>query len=127
MCRRRRPGPSTIRHRLSDGVALIPLALTPQARLAAENLFLRKQLALYQERGVKPSGPDAGTRAVLVPLSGLVDWRSVLTVVKPDTLIRGTVRAGACSGGASRDQDGHQSRRRAASHRADEAGESHLG
>ena len=63
------------------------LALTPRARLAAENLFLRKQLALYRERGVKPRRPDPETRAILVLLSRAVDWRSILTVVKPDTLI----------------------------------------
>jgi hypothetical protein len=55
----------------------------PRARLAAENLFLRKQLALYHERGVKPRRSDPETRAGLVLLSRLVDWRPILTVVKP--------------------------------------------
>jgi hypothetical protein len=53
-----------------------------------ENLFLRKQLALYPERGVKPRRPDPETRVILMLLSRLLDWRSILTVVKPDTLIR---------------------------------------
>ena len=88
MVRRRRTGHSTIRRLLSDVVTLIRLALTLQVRLAAENLFLRKQLALYHERGVKPRRSDPETRAVLVLLSRLVDWMSILTVVKPDTLIR---------------------------------------
>jgi hypothetical protein len=35
---------------LKDLLALARLGLTSQAHLAAENLFLRKQLALYQER-----------------------------------------------------------------------------
>jgi hypothetical protein len=64
------------------------LGLTPRARLAAENLFLRKQLALYQERHTKPKRPDAATRIALVLLARLLDWRSMLTVVQPDTLIR---------------------------------------
>jgi hypothetical protein len=33
-----------------------------RAHLAAENLFLRKQLALYVERGVKPRRADDATR-----------------------------------------------------------------
>jgi hypothetical protein len=59
-----------------------------QTQLAAENLFLRKQLALYQERRIKPGRPDPGTRVTLVLLSRWLDWPSMLTVVQPDTLIR---------------------------------------
>ena len=62
--------------------------LRPRAQLAAENLFLRKQLALYLERQVKPRRADDSTRLTLVALSGLIDWRGLLTVVKPQTLIR---------------------------------------
>ena len=86
MPRRRRSWPSTIRRLLCDVVTLARLALTPRAQLAAENLFLRKQLALYQERRVKPRRPDPATRVILVLLSRLLDWRSLLTVVQPDTL-----------------------------------------
>ena len=78
----------TVRRLLHDLVTLVRLALTSRAHLAAENLFLRKQLALYQERQTKPKRPDAATRVALVLLSRLLDWRSMLTVVKPDTLIR---------------------------------------
>jgi putative transposase len=59
-----------------------------RAQLAAENLFLRKQLALYVERQVKPRRADDATRIALLALSRLVDWRQLLTVVKPETLIR---------------------------------------
>jgi putative transposase len=58
------------------------------AQLSAENLFLRKQLALYVERKAKPRRADDATRIALVALSRFIDWRRVLTVVKPDTLIR---------------------------------------
>ena len=57
MARRRRNGHSTIRRLLSDVVTLIRLALTPRARLAAENLFLRKQLALYPSVASSRDGP----------------------------------------------------------------------
>ncbi len=73
---------------LHDLITLIRLSLTSRAQLAAENLFLRKQLALYNERHTKPRRPDPATRVALVLLSRLLDWRSMLTVVKPDTLIR---------------------------------------
>src|SRR5205085_9367145 len=62
--------------------------LQPRGQLAAENLFLRKQLALCLERQVKPRRPDDATRLTLVALSRLIDWRPLLTVVKPETLIR---------------------------------------
>jgi hypothetical protein len=57
-------------------------------QLAAENLFLRKQLALYVEREAKPCRVDDATRVALVVLSRLIEWRPLLIVVKPDTLIR---------------------------------------
>jgi putative transposase len=59
-----------------------------RAQLAAENLFLRRQLGLYLERQVKPRRADDATRITLVALSQLVDWRRLLTIVKPGTLIR---------------------------------------
>src|SRR5215210_8794828 len=88
MLRRRRSTLRTIRRVLAHLLTLAASALTSRARLAAENLFLRKQLALYQERHVKPRRPDPATRVILVLLSRLLDWRSLLTVVQPDTLIR---------------------------------------
>jgi putative transposase len=56
-------------------------------QLAVENLFLRKQLALYVERDVGPRRADDATRLTLVGLSRLIDWRHSLVVVKPETLI----------------------------------------
>ena len=73
---------------LEDLLAFVRLGVTSQTHLAAENLFLRKQLALYQERCTKPWRPDPATRVALVVLSRWLDWRSLLTVVQPDTLIR---------------------------------------
>jgi len=67
---------------------LVAATARPQVQLAAENLFLRKQLALYVERQVRLRRADDATRIVLVALSWLFEWRRVLTVVKPDTLVR---------------------------------------
>ena len=57
-------------------------------RLAAEILFFRKQLALFQERRIKPHRADDATRWLMVTVSRLFDWRMLLVVVKPDTFIR---------------------------------------
>src|SRR6266849_6995642 len=73
---------------VADVVRLTSLATCSHAHLAAENLFLRKQLALYLERQVKPRRADDATRITLVALSRLVDWRRCLVVVKPETLMR---------------------------------------
>jgi len=50
---------------LADVVSLAVFALGPRRSLEAENLFLRRKLALYQERGVKPRRVDAATRVSL--------------------------------------------------------------
>src|SRR5260370_23355824 len=54
----------------------------------AENLFLRRQLALYVERGVKPRRIDPVTRISLAILSRFCNWRDALVVVRPETMIR---------------------------------------
>jgi putative transposase len=73
---------------LLDALKFIRLSLRPNSALAAENLFLRKQLALYLERKVKPHRASDATRLTLVLLSRRFAWRQALTIVKPDTLIR---------------------------------------
>ena len=73
---------------LLDTLGFIRLSLRPQCALAAENLFLRKQLALYLERKVQPRRAKAAAKLTLVMLSRLFAWREALTVVKPNTLIR---------------------------------------
>ena len=72
---------------LVDLLTFLGLCVRPQCALAAENLFLRKQLALYQERKFKPRRPNSALRISLVVLSKLFDWRSALTVVQLRTLI----------------------------------------
>jgi hypothetical protein len=62
--------------------------LQSRTRLAVENLFLRKQFgAVYRAAGELRRGDDAA-RVTLVALSRLVNWRRLLVIVKPDTLIR---------------------------------------
>jgi putative transposase len=76
------------RQLLTDVLRFAAVALRPARIVAAENLFLRRQLALYQERAVKPRRPDVATRLSLALWSRLFDWRASLVVVRPETLIR---------------------------------------
>jgi putative transposase len=73
---------------LIDAARSLVLCLRPAPALTAENLFLRKQLAQYQERQVKPRRANNATRIVLVWLSRFFDWRRALVIVQPATLIR---------------------------------------
>ena len=73
---------------MSDLIAWFGLVWRPRKSLEAEILFLRRQLAVYVERGVRPRRIDAATRASLVLLSRLFEWRSALVVVRPETLVR---------------------------------------
>jgi hypothetical protein len=60
---------------LADVIRFLCLCLRPAPILAAENPFLRKQLAQYQERHVKPRRATNATRLVLVWLGHWFDWR----------------------------------------------------
>ncbi len=71
-----------------DALRFIRLSLQPRCALAAENLFLRRQLALYLERQVKPRRARDATRFTLVMLARLFMWREALAIVKPATFIR---------------------------------------
>jgi transposase InsO family protein len=72
----------------ADAVRWCGLVLRSPRSIEAENLFLRRQLALYKERGVKARRMDPATRIALALLSRLFDWRDALIVVRPATLIR---------------------------------------
>ncbi|MCJ7591702.1 MAG: hypothetical protein MUO51_10165, partial [Woeseiaceae bacterium] len=65
---------------LADLGGLVVLSLRPRRSVEAENLFLRRQLALFQERGVKPRRVDAATRLSLAVLSRFFGWRDALVV-----------------------------------------------
>src|SRR5688572_28102402 len=71
-----------------DLLQLVALACASHKRLAAENLFLRKQLAFYVERKVKPRRLNDATRLALTLLARWIDWRQLLVVVRPETLVR---------------------------------------
>src|SRR5689334_182950 len=72
---------------LLDLSRLLASGARSRRALAAEKMFLRKQLALFQERKVKPRRADDSTGWIMVNLSRLFEWRNALVNVKPDTLI----------------------------------------
>jgi transposase InsO family protein len=73
---------------VEDAFRWLSLLFRSAEALHAENLFLRRQLSLYIERGVQPHRVDAATRVSLVLLARLFDWRGALVVVQPATMIR---------------------------------------
>ena len=73
---------------VAEALRWLLLAFRSSQSIQAENLFLRRQLALNIERGVKPRRIDSVTRITLTLLSRLFDWRGALVVVRPKTLIR---------------------------------------
>jgi len=78
---------------LTDGMRFLALLSRSRTALAAENLFLRKQLAFYQERKIKPRRFNNVTRYMLVLLSRSFAWQDALMNVTPRTFI-GWQRAG---------------------------------
>jgi len=73
---------------IGDALRWLVLLFRSTEAVRAENLFLRRQLALFIERGVRPRRVDAATRVSLVVLARLFVWRSALVVVQPATLLR---------------------------------------
>jgi putative transposase len=71
-----------------DLLHFVALTGSSRATLAAENLFLRKQLAFYIERKRKPRRLNAAARIALVVLARFIEWRQRLVVVRPETLVR---------------------------------------
>jgi putative transposase len=61
--------------------------LQPRSALVAENLFLRKQLALYQERQIRPRRATDATRLIMVLAARMFDWKRALVTVRAETLI----------------------------------------
>jgi putative transposase len=72
----------------SDVLRLVISFLRPSGAIRAENLVLRRQLARYIERGIKPRRVDHATRVSLALFTRLFDWRDTVVNVRPATIIR---------------------------------------
>ena len=73
---------------VSDILRLWVLVLRSSSAIRAENLVLRRQLARYIERGIKPRRVDHVTRVSLALFTRLFDWRDAVVNVQPSTIIR---------------------------------------
>jgi putative transposase len=71
----------------AQGIQFLRLAVSSRSALSAEVLFLRKQLAFYQEHQIAPRKLTDAARFSLVLWSRLFNWRDALMIVKPQTLI----------------------------------------
>src|SRR5262249_21281684 len=78
-------------------------SVRPRRELSLENLALRQQLAVWKARQPRPRLTE-GDRIFWVLLSRVwTNWRHTLQVVRPETVVRGTVKA---SGGTGRGRVG---------------------
>ena len=82
----------------SDVLRLIVSFLRPSSAIRAENLVLRKQLASYIERGIKPRRVDHATRVSLALFTRLFDWRDAWSSYDRRPSFAGTDWAGGSSG-----------------------------
>jgi hypothetical protein len=78
---------SLITDLVKDGLLFFRLLFRSRTALSAEVLFLRKQLAFYEERQVQPKRLNDSTRFSLILWSRLCNWKEALVIVKPETLI----------------------------------------
>jgi putative transposase len=60
---------------IADAARFVMLSLRSRRSLTAEILFLRRQLALCKERGIKPRRIDPATRVSLAVLAKLCNWK----------------------------------------------------
>jgi putative transposase len=72
----------------SDVLRPIVSFLRSSRAIRAENLVLRRQLARYIERGIKPRRVDHATRVSLALFTRLFDWRAAVVNVRPATIVR---------------------------------------
>ena len=73
---------------LSDVLKIGVLFLRSSSAIRAENLVLRRQLARYIERGIKPRRVDHEARVSLSVFSRLFNWRDAIVIVRPSTVVR---------------------------------------
>ena len=70
-----------------DALCFLGLCVRLRLEPAAENLFLRKPLARYQEHHVRPRRTRDVIRIAMSWLGRWFDWRQALAVVQPKTFL----------------------------------------
>ncbi|MGI9071928.1 MAG: hypothetical protein ACR2JB_11610 [Bryobacteraceae bacterium] len=77
----------TIQIVTSDCIGFALGLLRNRTALVAENLFLRKQLVLFQERNQRAGQTTVADHFIFAKPARLFEWRGALIIVKPATLI----------------------------------------
>jgi transposase InsO family protein len=72
---------------LRDGLQFLNVVARSRTAVAAEVVFLRKQLAYYQDHQIRPRRLTDAARLSLVLWSQLFDWKEALIVVTPRTFV----------------------------------------
>ena len=72
---------------LRDGWQFMYVIARPRTAVAAEVLFLRKQLAYYQDHNIRPGRLTDAARLSMVLWSRLFDWKEALAIVTPATFV----------------------------------------
>src|SRR5450759_5326392 len=123
-----RPSLTVLWELLRDGLQFLNVVVRSRTAVAAEVVFLRKQLAYYQDHQIRPRRLTDAARLSLVLWSQLFEWKEALIVVTPRTLCllasQGfqTVLALEAAGRSASAAQGHTP-----AHRPDGKGEHNLG
>ena len=96
---------------LRDGWQFMYVIARPRTAVAAEVLFLRKQLAYYQDHNIRPGRLTDAARLSLVLWSRLFDWKEALAIVTVRLWSAGIARVSSCIGVGNRGVAGHSCRR----------------
>jgi len=83
-----RPSLTVLWELLRDGLQFLNVVARSRTAVAAEILFLRKQLAYYQDHQIRPRRLTDAARLSLVLWSQLFEWKEALIVVTPRTFVR---------------------------------------
>src|SRR5437762_3531035 len=86
---------------VSDVLRLGVSFLRSSSAIRADDLVLRKQLASFLERGIKPRRVDHATRVSLALFTRLFDWRNTVVLVHRRQSFAGTEWAGGSFGAGS--------------------------
>ena len=73
---------------LRDGLQFLNVVACSRTAVAAEVLFLRKQLAYYRDHQIRPRRLTDAARLSLIFWSLLFDWKEALAIVTPATFVR---------------------------------------
>ena len=76
-----RPSLTVLWELLRDGLQFLNVVARSRTAVAAEVVFLRKQLAYYQDHQIRPRRLTDAARLSLVLWSQLFEWKEALIVV----------------------------------------------